>query len=227
MIKLLTIVASALLVGGLLLAPEPAAADGAWLDGGTAPTWNSPGMAIPKAPPREPLLNPMCFDALVVPDTQAKQALVAAGWFLFGTAIDVPGVEIVSGQSNADGMCRPTQYQTFVFVDGVFAGTLSPVLMDSRVDGALTQALVDPSGQIEAQYVRYRNEDPLCCPYARTTAVFEIAREAGGPVVRLLRASTVPNSAPTAVPPPPATRPSATPVPAPVQAPAQVPRSSQ
>lgn len=223
--QVLTIVASAMLVIVLLAAPEPAAADGSWLDSTPHPSWNTPGMSIPQAPPRPPSPNPLCFDALVVPDTQAKQALVAAGWFLFGRAIDVPGVEIVSGQSSADGMCRPTQFQTFVFVDGVFAGTLSPVLMDSREDGVLTQTLVGASGQIEAHYQRYRSEDPRCCPYARTTASFEIAKVEGAPVVRMVSAGTVPNSAPTAVPSSPTSRPSTMPVPVPVQAPVQVPRS--
>jgi hypothetical protein len=209
----LTMVMSALLMV-VALAPQPAAADGSWLDG-TPTQWNTPGMAIPQAPPREPAAQQRCFDALVVPDTAAKRALVAAGWFLFNSpASSGAGVEIVHAQSSADGMCRPAGYQTFVFVDGVFAGTLSPVLMDSRVDGALNRASLAQGDQIQAEYVRYTRQDPLCCPYAHTTATFEIAKFDGAPAVRLLRAGTVPNTAPTTVPP---SR-------APVQAPVQVPR---
>lgn len=35
-------------------------------------------------------------------------------------------------------MCRPRQSQDFLFVRGMFAGTLSPQPMDSRTDGVLT-----------------------------------------------------------------------------------------
>ena len=93
----------------------------------------------------------------------AKQALVGAGWFLFNAqAGHTEPVEILKGQSGADGMCRPTGYQAFVFVDGVFAGTLSPGLVEnSRDDGALTEATVGPGDEIQATYVRYTPRDPL------------------------------------------------------------------
>jgi hypothetical protein len=52
-----------------------------------------------------------------------------------------PGFKALSkrkrGTAGYDGMCRPRQYQDFVFVGSVFAGTLSPQPMDSRTDGAL------------------------------------------------------------------------------------------
>jgi hypothetical protein len=221
MMRYLTTVASAMLVL-LALVPGPVAAGGAWLDG-PATDWNTPGMAIPAAPPREPSVNPQCFDALLVPDSPAKQALVAAGWFLFSAPPATPrGVEILRGQSGADGMCRPTGYQVFVFVDGAFAGTLSPELMDSRADGALPQTFLSANNQIQADYVRYTDRDPLCCPSSRSTAMFEIVRMDGAPVVHLVSLSTVSTGAPSAVPSPaPASRPAT----APTQAPVQLPRS--
>ena len=75
-----------------------------------------------------------------------RQALVDAGWSLFNAenATGAP-FEILSGQANADGMCRPTDYQLFVFESGVFAGTLSPDLMDSRTDGALVETQIQSS----------------------------------------------------------------------------------
>jgi hypothetical protein len=200
MTRRLTIVASLLLVA-LVVGSRPAAAEGAWLDE-QATQWNTPGMAIPQSPHRPPMGDQRCFDALVVPDTAAKRALVEAGWFLFGTQVAVSGVELISGQSSADGMCRPAGYQTFVFVDGTFAGTLSPELMHSRVDGALVEAMPAEGNRIIASYVRYTDRDPLCCPSARTTARFEIVREGGVPVVRYLSSGSVPTTAPTAVPPP-------------------------
>jgi hypothetical protein len=221
--RLLVMVASALIVV-VTLAPGRAAADGSWLDD-RAPGWNTPGMAVATSPHQPPAGDARCFDALVVPDTSAKQAVVAAGWFLFTSPQSTApaGVELVFAQSAADGMCRPNGYQAFVFVDGTFAGTLAPAPMDSRTDGALYETSAGANGQIQATYSRYRDSDPLCCPYARAIATFEVAHVDGAPVVRLLADGSVPNTAPTAAPPP-ATRPSASPVPAPVQAPVQVPR---
>jgi hypothetical protein len=221
--RLMMVLASVMVIMMVTLAPGRAAADGSWLD--TKPTWNSPGMAVPISPHQPPAGDARCFDALVVPDTAAKKAVVAAGWLLFtspqSTAPD--GVEIVFAQSAADGMCRPNGYQGFVFVDGTFAGTLAPAPMDSRTDGALFETSAGPDGGIEALYSRYRDSDPLCCPYARSTAVFDVAKVDGAPVLRLLSAGTVPNAAPTPAPTA-MPRPSASAVPAPVQAPVQVPR---
>jgi hypothetical protein len=202
MTRRLTIAACALLVVVLALASQPVAADGAWLDGPPS-QWNTPGMAIPQSPHRPPQGDQRCFDALVVPDTAAKRALVEAGWFLFNAPPrPMPGPEILNGQSGADGMCRPIGYQTFVFVGGVFAGTLSPVLMNSRDEGALVQTSIVSDTQIQAEYVRYTNQDPLCCPSARSTATFAIVRDGAGPVVRLVSVSTQPTGAPTMVPSP-------------------------
>ena len=71
-------------------------------------------------------------------------------------------------------MCRPRQYQYFVFRHGEFVGTLSPVLMDSRTDGALTRLNIVSMKQLRAEYSRYAPVDPLCCPSGRTTVLFEL-----------------------------------------------------
>lgn len=201
MTRRLTIVGTAILIV-LALASRPVAADGAWLDGPVS-QWNAAGMAIPTSPHQPPAGDGRCFDALVIPDTAAKRALVQAGWFPFEAPTrPTPGPEILNGQSAADGMCRPAQYQTFVFIGGVFAGTLSPSLMTSRDDGALIQATALSNTQIQAEYVRYTNQDALCCPSSRSTATFEIARVGDAPVVRLVGVTTTPTGAPTSVPSP-------------------------
>ncbi len=227
MARISVVVASALLIG-LLFAPGIADADGAWLNGPVV-NWNTPGMAIPPAPPRDPAVNARCFDALVVPVTPAMQALVDAGWFLYGSRITGLPVEIESAQSGADGMCRPTGYQVFVFVDGKLAGTLSPELMNSRDDGSLVQTAELPGDVIQARYNRYTLSDALCCPSAHSTATFKIDRSSAAPVLLLQSVSTEPTSAaPTPAPSPPTVpsvpTPGASPVPVPVQAPAQIPR---
>ena len=60
-------------------------------------------------------------------------------------------------------MCRPLGYNGFVFVDGAFAGTISPEPMDPRTTGAGSITGLQ-NGRINARYVRYAATDPLCCP---------------------------------------------------------------
>jgi len=62
-------------------------------------------------------------------------------------------------------MCRPLGFNGFVFIDGHFAGTLSPVNMNSRSDGVLqTIPTLQLGSPLHATYLRYSDRDPLCCP---------------------------------------------------------------
>jgi LppP/LprE lipoprotein len=224
MARTLVIVASALLLA-TVLERGLARADGAWLDGPVT-NWNQLGMAIPPAPPRHTASQPRCFDPLVVPDSPARQALVDAGWFLFNAPRATgSSIEILNGQANADGMCRPTDYQVFVFVDEVFAGTLSPGLMHSRTDGALAETGLQPGDVILASYLRYTRQDPLCCPSARSTATFKVDRSGPLPVVELQSVSTEPTGAVSAPPPSPAPAPTLAPGSPSGSSPVQLPRS--
>ena len=193
------IVASVLFLAAVLV-PGLAGADGTWLDGPVT-NWNRPGMAIPQAPPRNSASQPQCFDSALDPNSPPRQALVDAGWSLF-KAQNATGVpfEILSGQANADGMCRPTDYQLFVFESGVFAGTLSPDLMDSRTDGALVETQIQSSDVILATYQRYTPQDALCCPSSQSTATFKVDRSGPSPVVVLQSVTTEPTSAASATP---------------------------
>jgi hypothetical protein len=228
--RMLVTIASALLMV-LALVPGRATADGSWLDN-PPPDWNTPGMAVPPSPHIPPSGDARCFDALVVPGTPGEQAVAAAGWFLFDspqslspTMTPYGEIEVVFGQSSADGMCRPAGYQAFVFVGGVLAGTLSPNLMLSRDDGALIQATASSETQIQAEYVRYTSQDALCCPSARSTVWFGLVRTMAGPVMRLVKVSKAPTTTPATMVPLPQAVPSPAPIQPPVQAPAQVPRS--
>ena len=197
MSRALVVVVSTLLLAAVLV-PQPAGADGAWLDGPVT-NWNQPGMAIPPAPPRNSASQPQCFDSALQPDSPTRQALVDAGWVIFkATGATGSPMEILSGQANADGMCRPTDYQVFVFVSGVFAGTLSPLLMSSRTDGALVEMTVPAGDTIQATYLRYTPQDALCCPSARSTGTFKLNLSGTLPVIELQSVST--ESASTASP---------------------------
>jgi hypothetical protein len=85
-------------------------------------------------------------------------------------------------------MCRPRQFQGFVFVRGTFAGTLSPRTMDSRTDGALARVSLESGRRLIAEYNRYAAADPLCCPSGTTSVVFDIASD--GPALRPVSTST-------------------------------------
>jgi hypothetical protein len=85
--------------------------------------------------------------------------------------------------SGVDGMCRPMGYQDFVFVDGKFAGTLSPRPMDSRTDGASQRIVLQNSDRIIVVFNRYKDTDPLCCPSQLSRVVYQIETVSGLPVV--------------------------------------------
>ena len=71
-------------------------------------------------------------------------------------------------------MCRPLGYQEFVFVDGVFAGTTSPKLMNARTDGSLLETDIKSSTQLTAQFARYTDRDALCCASRTSTVTYRI-----------------------------------------------------
>jgi len=171
-----------LAVGGKANAQVPAAS---WLDQPLS-NWNRAGRAVPAAPAApEPLKAVVSRCRLTTPGGNAAKAVSAAGWIpfrYFGKPLAQGDVEIVGGMTGADGMCRPTGYNVFVFVGGRHAGTLSPKPMTSRLDGASGEVrLALP--QIDVQFARYTEKDPLCCPSSRSTVRFRIDRKKAGAVV--------------------------------------------
>ena len=80
-------------------------------------------------------------------------------------------------------MCRPLGYQSFVFVDGVFAGTIAPEPMNSRTDGAASDVKLWYADQVSAEYLRYAPDDPLCCPSSTDSVQFTIEDTPQGPVL--------------------------------------------
>ena len=103
---------------------------------------------------------------------------------MFDRQIVQRDVEIVGGLAGADGMCRPTQFNVFVFVKGQLAGVLSPSDMDSRTDGSIGGGIrLAEDETIAAEFARYTGVDPLCCPSGRVTVRYRIDRMASPPVV--------------------------------------------
>jgi hypothetical protein len=166
-----------------LIVPWPALAqEASWLDGNMT-SWNVPGMTIPAAPVIEGNPDPRCAERERPADTAEDAALMAQGWRLFSAYQRGWGVTLISGLAAYDGMCRPLGYQAFVFVDGVFAGTIAPAPMDSRTDGALSDVNLWFQDRLGAEFVRYTADDPLCCPSSTTSVQYAIAATVGGPVL--------------------------------------------
>jgi hypothetical protein len=162
-----------------------ARADGSWLDAPLS-AWNAPGMDVPAPPPPESAAppDPRCERTHRAAETAEDGAVAAAGWTLYDAYQAGWGVKIVAGLVGHDGMCRPLSYQQFVFVDGVFAGTISSLPMNARTDGAASSAAPSAQGEgVTAQFARYTGADPLCCPSATTVVDYRIDRSGPSPVL--------------------------------------------
>ena len=177
----------------LVSIPGPAQIpSGAWLDSQPQP-WNRPGMVLPRAPDLDRDEIPsICKPLPRRSDTPEERAVTQAGWIVFTALRDGHGVTVVGASGDLDGMCRPNQYQDCVFVDGRFAGTLSPILMGARSDGGSVKISFPGTRRILAEFDRYTANDPLCCPSRISEATYELRTEAGRPVVILTSVRTRP-----------------------------------
>ncbi len=175
---------------GVALGAQSPATSPTWLDK-PVPNWNKPGMPVPTATPQKESLarlSKRCRNLPLLQTSAAEKALAAAGWLPFRLG-DQPlvdrDVEVIGGLSAADGMCRPMDFNAFVFVGGQFAGTLSPQLMQSRADGSLGAVRLPAYDSIDGDFARYTEKDALCCPSSRVTARYRINRTTTPPVVVL------------------------------------------
>jgi hypothetical protein len=162
-----------------------------WLDESKPVSWNTPGAAIPSAPRMQETADPRCRASARAPELDADKRLTDLGWDLIGGYQGGWGILVIRGAAAFDGMCRPRMYQDFVFLRGVFVGTLSPGTMDARADGALNRVTLQDSRRLVAEYARYAAADPLCCPSRTASVVFEIGPDQS--VVRAVSASTASN----------------------------------
>jgi len=194
-------------------------ATGSWLDAQPVANWNVVGTTVPKAPApivtitigsgTSPGATPRasgtpragCNPPNVVPTTVAERAVAGAGWTVFLAESRQGNVGLVAGLASYDGMCRPMQYQLFVFVNDTFAGTLSPQTMDSRADGAIETPTVSPDGaQIVANYLRYAANDPACCASRVSTLTFALGGTPPLVVPQGVVTRAAPSPAPSAAP---------------------------
>jgi hypothetical protein len=162
-----------------------------WLDLPLA-NWNAGVKTFPQPPKADESTKALAARCkLEVRRASAgERALADAGWFPF-LHVDrqlVQGdVEIVGGLTGADGMCRPTGFNLFVFVAGQLAGTLSPAPMSSRADGSIGPVRLAPDGTIAAEFARYSEKDALCCPSGRVGLRYRVDRATRPVVVPVAR----------------------------------------
>jgi hypothetical protein len=173
-----------------------AASSTGWLDAKVVANWNTAASQVPARPGKpDPDLaaGGSCANSLRPATSPEDRALVARGWSLVGPYQRFGSLSVVFATASHDGMCRPDAYQGFVFVNGALAGTLSPQLMHARTDASINSLTVYMFGstEIAADFSRYNDNDPLCCPHATTTVTYQI-HSVGG------KARVVPTEADTA-----------------------------
>ena len=186
--------ASAALVATLVLLLSSPPSSAAWLDADAPASWNQRGTAVPSAPVVQGNDDPRCRMSERPPETPEDRSVIAKGWRLFHDYQAAWGLKVIWALSGYDGMCRPWGYQVFVFVRGVFAGTMSPHPMDARTDASLfsVQLLSRLAGPdpLVATFERYAESDPLCCPSRRSLVRYRIDRSRQVPLLVPVSAST-------------------------------------
>ncbi len=159
----------------IFIAASSAMAQTSWLDRPIT-NWNLDTRTVPTAPRATgdaPTIA-RCAASVRNPESLADRALTRAGWTLFGASQTFGLVTVINGMASVDGMCRPNQYNTFVFISNRYIGTLSPTVMNSRTDGALSEARLNSQRDISAQYMRYKSSDALCCPSQTSSVIYTI-----------------------------------------------------
>lgn len=149
-------------------------AQSSWLDQNPLPNWNSRSRAILQTKKMNSSELAQCSKFVRQPTLAADKLLANSGWTLIGPAQVYGKTTIVTWAQGFDGMCRPREFQTLVFVGNRVAGTLSPGPMDARTDGSLTNVKMTSETTLTAEYVRYRATDALCCPYKTEAVTFVI-----------------------------------------------------
>ncbi len=86
--------------------------------------------------------------------------------------------------ADVDGMCRPNNYNAFVFVANRFAGTLSPNTSVARADGSIGAVNLYSPKRITADFARYTSNDALCCPSQKSFVEYSITT-GSRPVVKV------------------------------------------
>lgn len=157
-----------------------ATAQTSWLDRSVR-NWNTSN-TVPRAPnvTTDADVSRMCSSTVRNAGTAQERALTQRGWRLYGSTQTYGSFTLLYGLAGFDGMCRPTNYNVFVFSGNRFIGTLSPTPMHSRTDGSLMWATIWDNELITAEFARYAANDALCCPSRRSSVIYELPETMAG-----------------------------------------------
>lgn len=171
----------------LSVATLSAQAGASWLDRPMT-SWNQPASVVPAAQAgteSQGALERRCGSSSLASSTTAGP-LRTAGWvpFLhFDRAIARDGVEVIGGMTTANPGCEPTIFNLFVFVDGRFAGTISPAVMTQSRDGIAGTVRIIGADSLTAEFARYTPKDTECCPSSRVRVTYRIERAGSQPTL--------------------------------------------
>ena len=188
---LVSCAAAALCLGAA--AASAATSPGAWIDKKPVAAWNKAGAAIPRPVKADAGNEASCKSNIRKASSPEDQRVAAAGWQLIGAHQQFGSTTVVEGASGFDGQCRWAGYQAFVFVGGTFAGTLAPAAMDSRSDGALDTVRLGSATSFSADFTRYADSDPLCCPSRTSYVSYALKKQGGHAIVTVTDVSTAAN----------------------------------
>jgi len=164
----------------------------AWLDTDPIENWNDSLRELPRPPAATDVSSAdRCDDEERAAVRPEERQVTEAGWGLFGEPHARGATAVVVAANGADEMCRPVDLQAFVFVDGKFAGTLSPHPMQARRDGVLDRIQMFDS-TLRADFSRYATADPPCCPSRTSTVSYRLVKDRRGPLLVPDRVGTVP-----------------------------------
>lgn len=144
-----------------------------WLDRPLT-NWNKGNGVVPLAPRTFAPIPPNCRGQIREPESLADRAVTRAGWSLFGPSQTFGAVTVVTAMASVDGMCRPDQYNGFVFVSNRFAGTIAPEPVGARQDGSFGLVRLISPTELYAEFSRYTANDPLCCPSQTSIVTYSI-----------------------------------------------------
>lgn len=145
-----------------------------WLDRPLDTNWNNGSGVVPNVPRNVGRIEGNCLEQVRPPESLADRAVTRAGWSLFGASQTYGQVTLVMAMADVDGMCRPNNYNGFVFVANRFVGTLSPTATAARSDGAIGSVNLFSPKRITAEFARYTSSDALCCPSQKSFVEYSI-----------------------------------------------------
>ena len=98
-------------------------------------------------------------------------------------AITRNGIEVVGGMTAASPGCEPESFNLFVFVNGSFAGTVSPTAMTPSRDRAAGAVRITGTDTFTVEFARYLPGDSECCPSSRERVSYRIEKTGSGPAL--------------------------------------------